>query len=279
MKKVFLLLVVLLIGCFTASDFANISINNTNEIGFSLISNMLTAKDLSHKNKKEKSILLRKNLRGNKKDKQPKNLFVLDSVVALPFVKQQSKKGEKFYLYPLPSKKARQYYSYLNSVSKGKSSKGKTSARKFKVPERFEYYKIPSTPDSIARFKRNIIATAEKFLGVPYRWGGINPEKAFDCSGFVWYVFNMLGVKISRGGHDQSFLGTEVDVKDARAGDLVFFGRWKQEEWVTTHVGIVMSYNNGQLMMIHASRGGVKIEDALATKYYKKRFLFVRRLL
>ncbi len=39
-----------------------------------------------------------------------------------------------------------------------------------------------------------IVSEAEKYLGVPYVWGGTTPD-GFDCSGLVQYVCNSLGIK------------------------------------------------------------------------------------
>ena len=39
-----------------------------------------------------------------------------------------------------------------------------------------------------------IVDTARRYLGIPYLWGGTNPEVGLDCSGFVLNVFGDLGV-------------------------------------------------------------------------------------
>src|SRR3954447_3512350 len=41
-----------------------------------------------------------------------------------------------------------------------------------------------------------VVAVATQYLGVPYKWGGADPETGFDCSGLVAYVFAELGVSL-----------------------------------------------------------------------------------
>ena len=38
-----------------------------------------------------------------------------------------------------------------------------------------------------------IIQTAKSLIGTPYAWGGTDPNRGFDCSGYVRYVFAQNG--------------------------------------------------------------------------------------
>jgi cell wall-associated NlpC family hydrolase len=76
----------------------------------------------------------------------------------------------------------------------------------------------------------DFVAVAERFLGVPYLWGG-KTSNGLDCSGLVQVALTACGVSCPRDSDMQEkALGKPTDIKDARRGDLVF---WKG------HVGIV----------------------------------------
>jgi cell wall-associated NlpC family hydrolase len=67
------------------------------------------------------------------------------------------------------------------------------------------------------------VATAKRFLGVRYLWGGTSPY-GFDCSGLTWYAFRAAGVTIPRDADAQFAAGRPVSLEDARRGDLLFYG-------------------------------------------------------
>ncbi|MDO2933475.1 NlpC/P60 family protein [Paeniglutamicibacter sulfureus] len=66
-----------------------------------------------------------------------------------------------------------------------------------------------------------IAATAAKYEGVPYVWGGNTPS-GWDCSGFVKYVYAKHGINIARGTAAIRASGQFVRTSSPKPGDLVF---------------------------------------------------------
>jgi peptidoglycan DL-endopeptidase CwlO len=109
---------------------------------------------------------------------------------------------------------------------------------------------LPGTATAGSANGSRILAAGERYLGVPYRWGGTSPTSGFDCSGFVQRVFADLGVKLPRVSVDQAKAGTEVaSLADARPGDLVF---WYADGKRPNHIGIYAGDNR----MLVAPRTG-----------------------
>lgn len=80
----------------------------------------------------------------------------------------------------------------------------------------------------------DIVATARRFAGAPYLWGGMSAH-GVDCSGLVSRAYAANGVDLRRDA-DQQFddpRAKPVERADLRPGDLVFFGAKK-----ITHVGM-----------------------------------------
>jgi cell wall-associated NlpC family hydrolase len=67
------------------------------------------------------------------------------------------------------------------------------------------------------------VAIAERFLGVPYVWGGADPATGFDCSGLVMYVYAQLGIDLLHFSGAQYHEGAPVPYDELAPGDLVFF--------------------------------------------------------
>jgi len=148
-----------------------------------------------------------------------------------------------------------------------------------------------STLTPLSKWKENnrpnaeeLLKTAQRFMGVPYLWGGTS-FKGVDCSGFTKMTYFSHGVQLPRDASQQVNVGqvveTDITLKNLEPGDLLFFGdhatETKPEK--VTHVGIYMG--NGK--MIHSS-GRVRIESLLRgtptfTEYRLKTFLSARRML
>ena len=91
---------------------------------------------------------------------------------------------------------------------------------------------------------RDFVEIAERFIGVPYLWGG-RTRIGLDCSGLVQTALHAAGVNAPRDTDmQQSELGEAVPVtaelENLRRGDLVFW---------TRHVGIMI----GGVLMVHAN--------------------------
>ncbi len=117
-----------------------------------------------------------------------------------------------------------------------------------------------------------IIATAKKYIGVPYLWAGTTP-KGFDCSGFVQYVFKQHGISLNRTAETQYKHGTYVSKSNLKPGDLVFFQNTYKAG--ISHVGIYI----GDGKFIHASSSkGITISN-LSSSYYASHYYGARRIL
>lgn len=99
-----------------------------------------------------------------------------------------------------------------------------------------------------------VVAEAEKYLGVPYVWGGTTPS-GFDCSGLVQYVYAQLGIALPRNSEAQYEFGTVTT--SPVPGDIVHY---------SGHVGIYI----GNGMMIHAPKPGdvVKVSSIWGSPEY-----------
>ncbi len=116
-----------------------------------------------------------------------------------------------------------------------------------------------------------VAAFAKQFLGVPYVWAGRSPG-GFDCSGFVWYVYNHFGIQLPRMADGQFTAGVAIGRRSLVPGDLVFFSTYEPGP---SHVGIYI----GGGKFIHASSGADEVTiTPLGKQYYLERYLGARRL-
>lgn len=121
--------------------------------------------------------------------------------------------------------------------------------------------------EATPRRGERVAAIARKYLGVRYQWGGASPS-GFDCSGFVRYVYQQVGVSLPHNAAQQYTLGTPVSRDSLEPGDLVFFDRLR-------HSGIYIGLGR----FIHARRSGIRVSIShLDEDWYTGRWVGARRL-
>lgn len=124
--------------------------------------------------------------------------------------------------------------------------------------------------------RQALVEYAKKFLGVKYEWGEESPKTGFDCSGFVWYVYDKFGISITRQSSSQAQGGRKISKSELKPGDLVFFDTNDKNGKLNdiSHVGIYI----GDGKFIHASTYEHKkiVIESLSSSYYSKRYMCAR---
>ena len=119
-----------------------------------------------------------------------------------------------------------------------------------------------------------IVATAKEYLGTPYVWGGTSP-KGFDCSGFVYYVYQQYGYQLQRRASLQyANNGVSVSKNQLQPGDLVFFSDSVDP---IGHVG--MYIGNGYFIHASSGKGCVCITALEGSSYYINHYAGAKRII
>jgi len=128
--------------------------------------------------------------------------------------------------------------------------------------------------DGRERLRENLVQTARRFIGTPYRWGGASARSGFDCSGLTMTVYRLNGLELPRNSRSQFQTGQPVPREALQKGDLVFFATGKRRR--VSHVGIY----SGRGQFIHAPGKGKTIRTAsLSSRYFQTHFAGARRYL
>ncbi|SEA72277.1 Cell wall-associated hydrolase, NlpC family [Desulfuromusa kysingii] len=134
------------------------------------------------------------------------------------------------------------------------------------IPENYAAAKIQRSGQGDLRTE--LVATAQRFLGVPYRWGGEDRNNGFDCSGLTMVSYRLNGLNLPRNSRMQHRAGRAVTKSNLKKGDLVFFAT--QGGTRVTHVGMYV----GDGKFIHAPRTGKTVRVAsLSNSFFKKTYV------
>lgn len=117
-----------------------------------------------------------------------------------------------------------------------------------------------------------LIPIAKKYIGVPYKWAGTTVS-GFDCSGYINFVYNQIGIDLPRTSSSMYQVGTKVAKDDLRVGDLIFFNTSGSG---ISHAGIYIGSNQ----FIHASTSkGVMISNINDPYYWGSKYVGAKRIL
>ena len=124
-----------------------------------------------------------------------------------------------------------------------------------------------SSSNAIIKFEPALLAAIDERLGSRYRWGATGPNR-FDCSGFVWSIFQATGITFERASARNLFARFEPAPSEEqfKFGTLVFFSG-------LTHVGVVADERG----FYHASRRHGVIYSEFS-EYWLKRIDGFRRV-
>lgn len=108
------------------------------------------------------------------------------------------------------------------------------------------------TVDAEAELRNQVVRYALQFLGNRYVFGGTDPNKGVDCSGFTAYVMrNAAGVSLSHSSSAQAGEGKKVSTP--KAGDLIFYGSNGRINHVAMYIG------SGQVVHASTEKTGIKV--------------------
>lgn len=116
--------------------------------------------------------------------------------------------------------------------------------------------------------REELVETAQRFIGVPYRWGGEDRKNGFDCSGLTMVSYRLNGLNLPRNSRMQYKAGRCITRQQLQKGDLVFFATKGGTR--VTHVGMYVGTNR----FIHAPRTGKTIRlSNLSSEFWRETYV------
>lgn len=93
-------------------------------------------------------------------------------------------------------------------------------------------------------------------VGKPYVWGAEGPD-SYDCSGLMMRAYEAAGVTLPRTSRQQYWAGTQLPVREAQPGDLLFWAYDTSDPDSIHHVAMYLG--NGQ--MVEAANPSVPLRQ------------------
>jgi cell wall-associated NlpC family hydrolase len=120
--------------------------------------------------------------------------------------------------------------------------------------------------------KDSIVNYGIKLLGTPYQEAGCSLD-GFDCSGFVYFVFQHFKIKVPRSSAAFENFGNEIPIEKVEKGDILLF--LSPTRNAIGHIGIVSNPNGKESDFMHATSGREMkvVITSLTNSGYTKRFV------
>ena len=131
------------------------------------------------------------------------------------------------------------------------------------------FCRIRKEPDRVWDLRGKIVVLARSLTGLPYRYGG-EEINGFDCSGFVYYVYDSYGIKLPRTAGKQAKMKERIKLRQAKPADILAF-RLKRRWHTAIYIG-----NNS---FIHAPNRRTRVRVESLNKFWKRRLKYVIRLI
>lgn len=184
------------------------------------------------------------------------------------------------------------FFTLMIFLSQGCSVRMKAiTAEEFNLDDRISVYdeegRLMPHPDCLAYAKfgvqptgdlvEDLIVLGKRYLGKPYRYRGAAPW-AFDCSGFVRFLYGSFGIPLPASSAAISEATTTVE--DPMPGDLLFFKGTNRRSNRVGHVAILIEIKkNGAMVMLHSTNSrGIIIEELGRSSYFRQRYLGAKRI-
>ena len=113
--------------------------------------------------------------------------------------------------------------------------------------------KAHETVDEDAKMRRQVVEYAMQFVGGRYVYGGADPNRGADCSGFTRYVLSKsASISLPHSSKGQSSYGRQVSEDEMQPGDLLFYSGSGGINHVALYIG------DGQIVHASTEKTGIK---------------------
>jgi uncharacterized protein YgiM (DUF1202 family) len=127
--------------------------------------------------------------------------------------------------------------------------------------------------------RQMVVNEAMQFHHYRYALTGSSPKTGFSCIGFVWYVFQSLGIDMPGNLSSAIAAYPRIRERDLLPGDIIFFQNtwWKGLSHVAIYIG------HGRVIHAENFTRGVSISalrnDPVEGSYYQEHYLTAERVL